>query len=52
MVKNKIKWTTLDDVASKSASVDQKTDAIALQQQRIRVFKVTYNVSGGVSFLN
>jgi hypothetical protein len=42
MVKNKIKWVTADDVAPKTT---HQSEGVTLQQQRIRVFKVTYNVS-------
>ena len=31
MVKNKIKWTTVDDIVSKSAASDANSDGIALQ---------------------
>ena len=55
MVDNKIKWTTVDDnVVSRAARAPVDTeDLIELQQQRIRVFSVTYEVTGdsAVAFL-
>ena len=42
MIQNKIKWVTADDVAS---TISAEPKGVALQQQRIRVFKITYKVS-------
>ena len=42
MVKNKIKWLTFDDVATE---ISVKPEGVTLQQQRIRVFKVNYDVT-------
>lgn len=42
MVQNKVQWKTVDDVAKKTVP---KSEGVTLQQQRIRVFKVTYNAA-------
>ena len=42
MVKNKIKWSTVDDTATEARV---ESEDITLQQQRIRVFKVDYDVA-------
>lgn len=45
MIQNKIKWTTADDTTNtKQYRLDDSIDGVVLQQQRIRVFKVTYDV--------
>lgn len=47
MVKNKIQWSTVDDARAET-SLKPEEKGIWLQQQRIRVFKVSYEVSKSV----
>ncbi len=53
MTHNRVKWATVDDTTvSRNARAPVDTeDLIELQQQRIRVFGVTYTVSDELAFL-